>query len=261
VSRFRFHVLQEQRGALVFPPAETSFSTLPPSGTRNLSELAKLPIPPAKYLQSLKTYLNNSPDNTRLSFRSIHDPTNREELLPLWVLTIWDEVSLLIGSRNRWTQSYSWVKRLQANQEGEDTRRALAYLEVIGWGSQMSLYGLQGMTNLSLPQFLSDCCINGEGIDLMARFLSSNPTLPASVLVLDLRLSNFLSTIGSQAALDHPSPPYIQEFENQLTRANAFFFPSFYKKYNHWIAFKVDILRREVLYGTFSCCLSVHPKL
>lgn len=54
VSRFRFHFLQEQRGALLFPPAETSFSTLPPSGTRNLSEPAKLPNTPAKYLQSLK---------------------------------------------------------------------------------------------------------------------------------------------------------------------------------------------------------------
>ena len=45
VNRFCFHVLQEQKGELVFPPAETSFSTSPPSGTCGLSELAKHPIP------------------------------------------------------------------------------------------------------------------------------------------------------------------------------------------------------------------------
>jgi hypothetical protein len=261
VNRFRFHVLQEQKGALVFPPAETSFSVLPPSGTYNLSDLTKHPIPPAKYIRSLKTHLNNSSNNTRLTFQSIRNPTNHEELLPLWVLTVWDEVSLLIYSRNQWTQSYSWVKRLQATrQECEGTRLAFTHFEVLGWGSQISLYGLQGMTNLSLAQFLSDNCVNGEAIDLMARFLSSNPTLPARVLVLDLRLSNFLSTVGSRDTLDCPSPPYIQEIENQLTGANTFYFPSFHAKYNHWIAFKVDIFHREVMYGTCLRCLSALPK-
>lgn len=253
-SRFCFHVMQEQKGTLVSQLAETSFSTLPPSGTCNLSELAKQPIPPTKYIQSLKKYLGNLPNNTRLSFRSIRDPTNHNELLPLWVLTVWDKVSSLIDSRNRWIQSNSWVKRLEAaHQEGEDTRLALAHFKVLGWSSRISLYGLRGITNLSLTQFLSDNCIDGEAIDLMARFLSSRPTLPVGVLIFDLRLSNFLSKISSQAVLDRPSPPHIQELENQLTRTNTLYFPSFHEKYKHWVAFKVDLLHRDVVYGMLLC--------
>lgn len=120
VSRFRLHVLQEQKSGLVFPSAGTSFSTSPPSGTYNLPDLAKDPIPPAQYLQSLKTHLNNSSDDARLAFRSIRNFANHEELLPLWVLTVWDEVSSLINSRNQWTRAYQWVKRLQATHREDE---------------------------------------------------------------------------------------------------------------------------------------------
>jgi len=264
VSRFRFHVLQEQKGALVFPPAKTSFSTSPPSRNYNPSELAKLPIPPAKYLRSLQTHLHNSSDDTRLAFRSICNPVNHKEFLPLWVLTVWGEVSSLIDSRNQWTKSYSWVERLQAtHQDGEEIQLVFNRFKVLGWGSRLSLYGLQGMTNLSLAQFLSDNCVNGEAIDLMARFLSSSPNLPVGVLILDLRLSNFLLMISSQDldVLNHPSPSHIREIEDQLAKANAFYFPSFHAKYNHWITFKVDIPCREVVYGTFLCHIAVVPEL
>lgn len=251
VNRFRLHVLQERKGGLVFPPAGTSFSVLPPSRTYDLSELARHPIPPAKYLQSLKTYLNNSPDDARLAFRSIRNFTNHEELLPLWVLTVWDEVSSLIDSRDQWTQAFMWVKRLQAtHHEDEGVQLALAHFGVIGRGSKISLYGLRGITNLTLAQLLSDNRINAEAVDLMARFLSSSPSLPAGTLVLDLRLSNFLSTVDLQKAANHPPPPHIQELENQLIRANTFYFPLFHGEYDHWIAFKVDMLRKEVSYGT-----------
>jgi hypothetical protein len=251
VSRFRLHVLQEQKAALVFPPAETSFTTSPPSTTYNLSDLAKHPIPSAKHLRSLKTYLNNSSDDTRLSLRSIRNPSNREELLPLWVLTAWNEVSSLIDSRNKWAQSCLWVQHLRdTHQEG--TQLASTHFRMLGWGSELPLYGLRGITTLSLAQFLGDNRINGEAIDLMSRFLSHSPARPAGVLVFDLRLSNFLSTICSQEAFDRPSPPHIEELEHQLTQANAFYFPLFHASCEHWVAFKVDRCRREIVYGTFS---------
>lgn len=251
VGRFRFHVLQEQKAALVFPPAETSFTTSPPSVTYNLSELAKHPIPSAKYLQFLNTYMNNSSNDTRLSLRSIRNPSNREELLPLWVLTVWDRVSSLIDSRNKWAQSCLWVERLRAIHQ-EATQLASTHFRTLGWGSELPLYGLRGITNLSLAQFLSDNRINGEAIDLMSRFLLHSPARPAGVLVFDLRLSNFLSTVRSREAFDHPSPPHIEELEHQLTQANAFYFPLFHANCEHWVAFKVDTRRREIIYGMFS---------
>lgn len=118
--------------------------------------------------------------------------------MPLRVLTTWDQLSSLINSRIRWTQSYSRVERLLAtDQEVEDALLALTRLKVLGWGSQISLYGLQGTTNLSLAQFLNDSCIDGGAINLMARFVSSSPTLLARIFVFDLRLSDFLSEVGS----------------------------------------------------------------
>ena len=107
------------------------------------------------------------------------------------------------------------------------------------------------MTNLSLARSLNDDCVNSKAIDLMAHFLSSSPALPARILILDRRLPNFLSTLGSQDALDHPPPPHIQVFENQLTKTNSFYFPLFRANYTHWISFKVDMLCRGVTYGTF----------
>ena len=215
-------------------------------------------MPPAKYLQSLKTHLSNLSDNDHLSLQSIHNPTDRKERLPHWVLTIWDAISSLISSRNRWTRSYLWVNRFQDyHQEGEGKPLALEYFKVLGWGSKMSLYGLRGVTNLSLTQFLSDNCINGDAIDLMARQLASRRTLPEGVLIFDLRLSNFLSRIGSQVDLERPSPVHVQDFEHQLTKAQTLYFPLFYQGRNHWIVFKVDLCSKKVAYGTFSCRLSI----
>lgn len=117
VNRFRFHVLQEQRGGLVISPAEISFNTPPPSWAYNLSELARRPIPLAKYLQSLETCLNNRPSNgARLSSQSIHSSTNREGLLPLCVLIVRDDVLSLISSRNRWMPSLVGVSRILAGK-------------------------------------------------------------------------------------------------------------------------------------------------
>ena len=250
ISRFRFYVLQEQKATLVFPPAETLFSTSLPSGTYNLSNLTKHPIPSAKSLRSLQIYLRNLPDATQLSLQSIRNPVNHDEFLPLWVLTVWDKVSSLINSRNQWVQSCLWAERLKSTHR-EGTQRAFTHFGILGWGSQLSLYGLRGITNLSLTQFLSNDRVNDEAIDLMARFLSCSPALPTRILVFDLRLSKFLSTIHSRDALGHPSPPHIQEFETQLAQANAFYFPLFHAKFEHWIAFKVDMCRREVAYGLF----------
>ena len=235
----------------MFLPAEASFSALPPSETRNLFLFAAYSIPPAEYLC-------NSPDDVRLAFRSIHNPTNRDELLPLWILTFWDEVASLINSHNRWARSNLWVARLrESRQEVEAAHPALNHLDVLGWGSHMSLYGLRGKTNLSLAQFLSDDRIDGGAIDLMAHFLSSSPTLPARVLVFDLRLSDFLSKVDFRDALHHTSPPHIRDLEDKLFWADVFYFHSSYEKNDHWIVFKVDALRKEVTYGMFLCRPSV----
>ena len=242
----------------MFLPAETSFSTLPPSETHNLFVFAAYIIPPAEYLQSLKAYLSNSPDDVRLAFRSIHNPINRDQLLPLWILTAWGEVASLVDSYNRWARSNSWEARLRTSrQEVEGTRLASDNFDVLGWGSQMSLYGLRGKTNLSLAQFLSDDHIDGGAIDLMAHFLSSSPTLPARVLVFGLRLSDFLSEVDFRDALNHPFPPHIRELEDRLFWADVFYFPSSYEKDDHWIVFKVDALRKEVTYGMCLCRPSV----
>lgn len=243
VNRFRFHVLQPRLNSLVFPTAAASFSTAPPSGTYNLCDLPKAPIPPASYLRSLKGHLADLSPDDRLSLRSVRNPANTEELLPLWVLTVWEEVSWLTDSQEKWKTGYSWVRSLQ------DTHRTAAtfsHLEALGWNSLMSLYGLRGITNLSLVQFLSDDRVNDEAIDLMSHFLAAKPTLPHNILIADLRLPRFIS------AQDHtfrPPPAHICELEGHIAHAAALYFPMFYNKYKHWIAFKVDLLRKEVMYG------------
>jgi len=250
VNRFQFHILQPLSSSLTFPTAPTSLSTAPPSATYNLCDLSKAPIPPASYLQSLKKHLLNSSAEDRLSFRSVRNPANVKELLPLWVLTVWEEVSQLADAQDKWKASYSWVRSLQDTRQASDhTAATFAHLEVLGWKSPISLYGLRGMTNLSLAQFLHDDRVNEDAIDLMSRFLAANPTLPDDTLILDLRLSRFIST---QDHTSRRTPPHIRELEERIRHAAALYFPMFYKEYEHWIAFKVDLLRRKVMYGMFN---------
>jgi len=62
-NTFRFYVLQERQGTLVFPAASTLFSTAPPSATYDPSLLARDLIPPSKYLQTLKKHLDSLSDD------------------------------------------------------------------------------------------------------------------------------------------------------------------------------------------------------
>ena len=189
VNWFWFHVLQPCLNSLVFPTAAASLSTTPPSGTYNLCDLSKASIPPTKYLRSLKEHLiNTSNPDGHLSFRSVRNPANPEELLPLWVLTIWEEVSWLADSQEKLNASYSWVRSLQdmRHPDSDHTTATFSRLEVLGWNSPMSLYRLWGMTTLLLTQFLGDGRVNDEAINIMSRFLSAKPTLPCGILIADL---------------------------------------------------------------------------
>jgi len=255
VNTFRFHVLQEQQSTLVFPKASSSFSHSPPSPTYDPSMLARDPIPPSKYLRLLKKHLAGLPDSAQLSLHSIRNPVRNEELMPLWVITVWDEVSALRDSRDMWNDAYSWVKSLQVTQQhGDHTHVTFVHFATLGWNAPLSHYGLRGVTTLALPQFLSNNRINDEAVDLMAHFLSSKNALPSGVLVAQLSLSNFISSIRADDISLLPSPSHIQQIEQRLSQISELYFPSFYCEYQHWIAFKVNITRKEVTYSRFHSC-------
>lgn len=256
VGRFRFHVLQERRGVLVFPTASTSFSVSHPSATYNPSVLASDPIPSSGHLHHLNQHLAHLSETDQLAIRSVRNPARGEEFLPLWVITVWNEVSALRDSRDMWNNAYSWIERVQATREHSDhTRVASAHFKTLGWNAPILCYELKGVTTLALPQFLSDNCINDEAIDLMVHFLTSTNILPPDVLISQLSLSNFIASINTEDALLPPSPSHIQQIERQLSHASALYFVLFYAQHHHWIAFKVDISRREITYST-SCCRS-----
>lgn len=243
VNQFRSNLLQPRLSSLVFPTAAASLSVAPPSVAYNPSDLLKAPIPPASYLRSLREHLVNLTPSGHFSLRN---PANTKELLPLWALTVWEEASWLAGAQEKWEASCSWVRRLQ-NTPHPDNRvaTALDHLEILGWDSPVTLYGFEGTTNLSLAQFLSDDTVDDEAIDLMSRFLAAKPTLPRDILIADLRLPHFI------LAQDPTFPPHIRELKERMTHAAALYFPMFYEKYQHWIAFKVDLRRKKVMYGKF----------
>jgi hypothetical protein len=254
VKKFRLHVLQERKNLLVVPKAEDSFSRSPTSATYNPSCLCTNQIPPAAYLRSLKRHLASLSNKDRLLLCSLRNPENSKELLPLWVFTFWDEVSTLRDSQDKWKHGFSWLNSISpSHQTGEPVHTAFTRLETLGWASPLELYGLQGLSNLTLAQFLSDGKINDEAIDLMAGYLSSLKILPPGVHVATLALSNFISSITSKDALAQPSPRHIQALEKKLARVDWLYFPSFYASQSHWIAFRVNIPRRDVTYGTSYC--------
>ena len=251
VKRFRFHVLQERKSLLVVPRGEDSFSRSPPLAAYNPSCLCTNPIPSPAHLRSLKRYLQSLSGEECLSLRSLRDPDGGKELLPLWVFTFWDEVSALQDSQDKWRQGFSWLDSIgPARQANEPVYAAFSHLETLGWASPLNVYGLRGLSNLALAQFLSDGRINDEAIDLMAGYLSSLKALPPGVHVATLSLSNFISSIPSRDALVQPSPRHIQALEKKLAQADWLYFPSFYASQSHWIAFRVNIPRRDVTYGT-----------
>ena len=90
------------------------------------------------------------------------------------IFAVWEEGYKLAGAQDEWKASYPWVGCLQ-NAHCPNDRAATTFVhpEVLGWNSPVSLYGLRGVTNLSLAQFLGDDRVNGA-IDLM----STPPPLP-----------------------------------------------------------------------------------
>ena len=251
-NAFRFHVLQERQSALVLSTASTSLSTSPPSATYDPSALARDPIPPPSHLRQLKKHILYLPERDRLMLRSIRNPIRSEELLPLWAVTVWDEVSALRDFRDMWNNAYSWIKDRQTTQQYDgDTREALACFSRIGWNAPLLHHGLRGVTTLALPQFLSNGRVNDEAIDLMVHFLSSKDTLPSNVLIARLSLSGFISSLGTENEPLPPSPPHIRQIEERLPHLSRLYLPLFYAQYSHWIAFEVDIAYRKVTYSMF----------
>ena len=133
VSAFRFYVLQERQGTLVFPTASASFSTSLPLTAYDPSVLARDPIPPSKYLQLLKKHLDSLSDDLWLSLHSVQNPVRGGELLLLWAVTVWEEVSRLRDSQDMWNNAHSWIKMLQVTQQHEDhTRTMFTYFTTLG---------------------------------------------------------------------------------------------------------------------------------
>jgi len=176
------------------------------------------------------------------------------ELLPLWAVTVWDAISTLRDSQDMWNNAYLWVKSLQATQEHEGhTHATLAHFATLSWNAPLSQCGLRGVTTLVLPQFLSDDRINKEAIDIMVHFLSKRIP-PPNTLVAQLSLSRFILSIHTKDTFPSPSPPHIQQIKQWLSHISELYFPLFYEEHKHWIAFKVDIARKEVTYGTLRSC-------
>ncbi|KAF9646259.1 hypothetical protein BDM02DRAFT_3262386 [Thelephora ganbajun] len=83
--------------SLVVEAASQCFSDNPP--TEILASLVERDIPPRKFIQDLKSKFGQAVLDHR---RSIRDPLYDRSFLPLWVLTLWEQLAELNAVRKEW---------------------------------------------------------------------------------------------------------------------------------------------------------------
>lgn len=219
--------------------------------TGALSDVLKGPIPHRTWIATLQAELTKA-QASRRTVTAIKHPTDRELVLPLWALPIWDSIAVACQERMRWTQVMDWLK--PGNHRAEDQQsleRVRAILARLPWG--LKTWPLPGLDGESLvgytARFLSPSWLAERNMDLMGVCLNAAVVAgrgKAHSYVAPVYLATQLQGIGDwdtnrilgNRSLCDWNPSQYRYIHIPANLANS-----------HWVVFLVDTERKTYCWG------------
>ncbi|TDL15221.1 hypothetical protein BD410DRAFT_809111 [Rickenella mellea] len=240
--------LPSQSAAFTLEKAETCFSTATP-GT-DLTNLAHCQIPPKPFLASLETAFGQAWLDGK---KSIKDPWHKGVKLPLWMITFWQEMALVIQLKAQWREADEWLAKPCVGPELEAADSARQLLQSLEFGAPLRTSNSNTRTD-SLTLLLSDRWFNCVLVDMCMAQLAArvrlDVTLSPKVIVASLHLEHRLKLAFKTKTYGKDQQQLLHHYERAIKEngRTRLFFPAHINE-NHWVPFEVDFERREIQYG------------
>ncbi len=252
VSAFVKHKFRPQYTALVHPNHSSCFSDNAPTTTPNTDNNA--PFPPSKTLQIMKDWSRQALLD---GARSINHPITKERY-DLWVLTYWLKLQDVLLLQKRWKEGCRWLaQRPRDPVAGTAFEAAVQLLAKLPCDADTSAFQTRGARTADLVRLLSNNWIDDEIMNLLLGHLGQRvraaPALSRKIVLGDRAFVLELCRAKSAAVYDGASPPLMRRVEMELgpSPKGFLYFPVFLREERHWVAVRVNFLRREVSYGTY----------
>jgi len=154
--------LPVQSSALIMHSAAGAFSQEEPN--EDLTCLKTRPIPPKDWLEELEKDFGQAWYD---GARSLQDKRYKNSRLPLYVLSYWKEMRIVIEKRAVWQAADEWLARWgKDGEELEEADRARELMSCLLWSLDITTLGA-GCPKENLAVLLSNDWIDGETIDMM----------------------------------------------------------------------------------------------
>jgi len=201
----------------VMDRAETSFSKEAP--TASFETFRQQPLPPPKYVDELRKVFINIPPSDAI--RSIVDWNHSGRRFPLYAVTYWQSMRVIIEKRATWTTAIEWLKRwAQTPAEVTLADRARDLMGAIGWGASYTALGA------SAP---------------LSRCVELDDSKSKSILVASLCFQHHIE--GAYQDSSKRSRKLLEFYKSSITenKRSDLYFPVNLGGV-HWIAVRVDYL-------------------
>lgn len=240
--------------ASIIPSAVSCVVCDPPSWSE--AQLKTMQVPPKDWLATLDSAIV---EGWLMGVRSIKHPSNPKIRFPLWAGTFWMALSEVIQEQRAWRRAQEWVDALP---QGPETRKLQGVLCQVPWKVDVWILPVEAdrmATKISFfAKLLSDDFLAERHIDAFVTHLNigarrMKQSAPG-VLVAGLPFANTLSFHYNSTASKIGDCTIFVQYAAVFKRKSAYhilLFPAHVGgvKDGHWIAFRVDFVKREYSYG------------
>ena len=241
--------LPAQSLALIVHSAAGAFSKEEPND--DITCLKTRPIPPKAWLEQLEKGFGQAWFN---GSRSIEDKRYKNSRLPLFALTYWKEMKVVIEKRAMWKAADEWLARWGKSGELlEAADRARDMMSCLTWGFDITALGAL-CPKENLTTLLSDNWIDDETINMTMFHLAAQVRLDA-----ELQKTTVVASLNLQLQINHAfktgdyrrqSVPLLFRY-TELFKENKrtyLYFPAHIGG-NHWVPFFVDFKTEIIQHG------------
>ena len=235
--------------SLVLEAASECFSDNPPNEI--LASLAKRSIPPRKFIQDLASQFGQAILDRK---RSIKDPLYHKSFLPFWVLTVWERLTELNLTKEKWTAATTWFERTSETLDPTTSATTRQHLTRIGWSAEITVGG-ERATALALPQLLANSLLDSAILDLMAGCIQVEVGYTGGLSHVHICGTVFTNTVTRLREKGAEPPDWFRErFIDPVQdgRWQMLYFPMFWSTCEHWVSVRVNFTTGRVSVGQSS---------
>jgi len=248
VQTFLRSTFPQHSHSLVVEAAGECFSSNLPNEI--LMSLVKRDIPPQKFIEDMALRFGQAVLDCQ---RSIKDPLYDKSFLPFWVLTLWERLTELNTTKEKWASAIAWFQRISNTLDQTTSTATRKHLTRIGWGAEITIGG-ERATALTLPQLFGDALLNCDVLDLMAECIQMEVGY-SGIAEVHICGTIFTKKVTQLRERNEEPPDWFRErFVDPVLdgRWQTLYFPMFWPKHKHWVSVRVDFATGRVSIGRWS---------